>query len=1533
MSGASLLDSKAAFKGKVLEYGLPLPVFEGIVRWGVDTLSKAAYAVGAPGVLPSEDALRGFLNPDEPATVEQGQVAIARRLVFEAQTLAVSQLRQQIEGPDEKRQDLHVFDLRGPLEWSFSCYTIVIRMLAADEISYLAPNRFTTRAHEVQQAKPPKEVIIDSSSSIKVRDSSELADTCHLPDALSLSQALQRRSLALDLCEAATFEASERWHAELLRHLQQAPPMEYKQVDIMQILRADRAAWTYVAEKANSLKKRADGSLPMDDLFDSLTGATEVMMFLMPLPGGGHHKRPTPPEHTATTAADPATPAKKSRTKARRDRQKQRLQEALALAGASAPQAQPTASTFPPKPPAPSAPAALPPALPAPNHKGKGKGLLPVEADKVFSFNQLYALSSVIFLRATQALLQAGAQPPPQSLPGLLVLKYHVNRHALFALQNCPTLRGESRGFWPNPSRNLLKLGGLEFSPAQDWGHQTNSSTPWHCILYQCVLDAEIPGCRVVGLCCSKNFAVGLGSYTGGELFVEAPGGSVPFHDNATGEWLWGEKHALNLEPCDLSSEHEPLLLSCGFPLPWCQPNSLTAHRPETKIRMTVGVPWEPRDFAREAARRGHPRHLFDAVPPVLKAAIDAILVMSETALSQHRTEVLRRWMLRAQELESKEAQLHANMPKHLARVLEGKRLLVFGEMLADSGYGDTSIASEIGKGFDLTGPIPSSGGLFKPIVEPATMTREYLSAAAPAVRAGILQATAKACMSELAQELGDTCSLSRRFGVVQSSAGKRKVRPIDNLSESFINSTVSSVESIQPHGLDVVCAGIAYRLRVRERVGKQSVPKLKVIDLLKAYKQLGLSVDALQDSFLCVPNPATGKPCVHMCHVLPFGAAASVAAFCRTTMSLWYLGCATLLVHWTVFYDDFIVVNEAASTKHCELVLRNLWSLLGWSVAQDKETEFDYFARALGIKICFHSERLFVAENTPERKAELEETISSLLALDWVDQHALASLRGRLQFVEGQIHGWRSHKHMQVLSRRAEFIGGSAMDDDLRNALGENAWFLFTDAAYESSEESPCGIGAVLVASDGKPVRSFGLSFCEDLLDVIRFWENSSPIYFLEGLAVVAALHRWNSLIGGSEIVCFVDNEAAKSAFIATKSPSDQFGLLLDWLASWEERHSTFPWFERVSSAANIADGPSRGDFSILREVQRDDLDLPQLLRHQSLQLQGDSRQTLVHERTRLINQFLWHQRFSWDQVTFDVASKPGDEFSFLKRQHVIMEDMIVIRVGIALYISCDRPDIGYTIRCLASSMASPTVQAMSGLRKLTQYLLNTAGYAIAIKANPPGTTKLSGFPEPGAEFILEAYSDADWSGSKEDRRSYGGASYCLNGTYIHYICRAQKSVSLSSMEAEYYAAVGTASQGLFVRAVVEFMAETKGEQAAKHIEGRLLWLQNVVQQQRLSLKFVPTHKNWGDLRTKPLAPARLLALLYLHDMVDGCDRPVMGQTEFENVQAARAVKLQVKRACGCYRGAFSDALCKRLALLSMMLSMPEGAEACQGH
>ena len=139
------------------------------------------------------------------------------------------------------------------------------------------------------------------------------------------------------------------------------------------------------------------------------------------------------------------------------------------------------------------------------------------------------------------------------------------------------------------------------------------------------------------------------------------------------------------------------------------------------------------------------------------------------------------------------------------------------------SGYGDTSIASETGRGFDLTGPIPTSGELFEPIVEPASMSKECLRAAAPAVRAGILQATERACSSELDQEvhditkeevakgwlagpvpleqLSETTSLSRRFGVGQRSSSVRKVRPIVNLSESSSMPLFRALRRFDPTG------------------------------------------------------------------------------------------------------------------------------------------------------------------------------------------------------------------------------------------------------------------------------------------------------------------------------------------------------------------------------------------------------------------------------------------------------------------------------------------------------------------------------------------------------------------------------------------------------------------------------------------------------------------------------------------------------------------------------------------------------------
>ena len=59
------------------------------------------------------------------------------------------------------------------------------------------------------------------------------------------------------------------------------------------------------------------------------------------------------------------------------------------------------------------------------------------------------------------------------------------------------------------------------------------------------------------------------------------------------------------------------------------------------------------------------------------------------------------------------------------------------------------------------------------------------------------------------------TRSVSCRFAVEQLS-GKLKLRPIDGLSESLVSASTSRTEAVTPHGIDMVCRALLFRLRHR---------------------------------------------------------------------------------------------------------------------------------------------------------------------------------------------------------------------------------------------------------------------------------------------------------------------------------------------------------------------------------------------------------------------------------------------------------------------------------------------------------------------------------------------------------------------------------------------------------------------------------------------------------------------------------------------------------------------------------------------
>ena len=331
-----------------------------------------------------------------------------------------------------------------------------------------------------------------------------------------------------------------------------------------------------------------------------------------------------------------------------------------------------------------------------------------------------------------------------------------------------------------------------------------------------------------------------------------------------------------------------------------------------------VGVQWQPDEFIQEAVRRGHPKRLFSGVPPVLERVIRENASSTEADVARWRTEQLRRWTLRAQELQNEEATLKDSLAPHLRKILSPKRLCLMREMIQETGYGDVGLFDDLCKGFEVTGEIPRSN-VYRVSPAYATLSPAELRAKAALTRKCIIDSVEKACTSDLAADVYaatqeevkngwldgpldadalDPCvSVTRRFGVRQGTGESARVRPIDNFTESLVSHTTFREETIEPHTVDVVCASLAMRLRARHDAGKSSDTVLKATDLRKAYKQLGVSENALLDSHLAVANPATGRAEVYMSKVLPFGSCSAVNGFCRASSCL-------LVASWSVAFS-----------------------------------------------------------------------------------------------------------------------------------------------------------------------------------------------------------------------------------------------------------------------------------------------------------------------------------------------------------------------------------------------------------------------------------------------------------------------------------------------------------------------------------------------------------------------------------------------------------------------------------------------------
>ena len=94
---------------------------------------------------------------------------------------------------------------------------------------------------------------------------------------------------------------------------------------------------------------------------------------------------------------------------------------------------------------------------------------------------------------------------------------------------------------------------------------------------------------------------------------------------------------------------------------------------------------------------------------------------------------------------------------------------------------------------------------------------------------------------------------------------------------------------------------------------------------------------------------------------------------------------------------------------------------------------------------------------------------------------------------------------------------------------------------------------------------------------------------------------------------------------------------------------------------------------------------------------------------------------------------------------------------VGCGIYLSQERPDVSYVIKELAGSMSCPTTGSLRKLGKLVGYLKNTMGQYTMLEIEEPGSGLATRTTK--GRWLLETFSDSDWSGSKSHRRSTSAA------------------------------------------------------------------------------------------------------------------------------------------------------------------------------
>ncbi|GJR66840.1 hypothetical protein Tco_0012905 [Tanacetum coccineum] len=124
---------------------------------------------------------------------------------------------------------------------------------------------------------------------------------------------------------------------------------------------------------------------------------------------------------------------------------------------------------------------------------------------------------------------------------------------------------------------------------------------------------------------------------------------------------------------------------------------------------------------------------------------------------------------------------------------------------------------------------------------------------------------------------------------------------------------------------------------------------------------------------------------------------------------------------------------------------------------------------------------------------------------------------------------------------------------------------------------------------------------------------------------------------------------------------------------------------------------------------------------------------------------------------------------------------------IGSLMYLTASRPDIMFAVCACARFQVTPKTSHLLAVKRIFRYLKGKPTLGLWYSRDSP--------------FELVAYTDSDYAGATQDRKSTTGGCQFLGNRLISWQCKKQTVVATSTTEAEYVAAASCCGQVLWIQ------------------------------------------------------------------------------------------------------------------------------------